>query len=191
MNPRRGFFRLAGLTGLLLGLLSLGCSQADPFLARRTNVGSLKTSLAQLEHDNEQYRKQVAELEAENRRVTAELSDEHESNAELASRLERVQGHLGGDSRAADSSDGGRWGESRTAPAGRPARKPPFAQIGSNSSPLPDEADSAFDPSGGNSFDLQPYRPSKREPATSGREAYNDLKWLPVATSSLDAGPKH
>lgn len=186
MIPRRGFFRIASLTGFL-GLLSLGCSQADPFLARRTNVGSLKTSLAQLEHDNEQYRKQVAELEAENRRVAAELSDEHENNAELASRLERVQGHLGGDSRAADSSEGGRWGESRTAPAGRPARKPPFARIGSNSSPLPDETDAAFDPSGGNSFDLQPYR---REPKTSGREAYNDLKWLPVATSSLDAGPK-
>ena len=189
MNPRRGFFRLAGLTGLL-GLLSLGCSQADPFLARRTNVGSLKTSLAQLEHDNEQYRKQVAELEAENRRVTAELSDEHETNSELASRLERVQAHVGGDRSASEPGEGSFWGDSRTAPAGRPTRKPPFAQIGSNPRPVP-EADELYDPSGGNSFTLPPYRSSEREPATSGREASNDLKWLPVATSALDAKPKH
>src|SRR5512143_3930162 len=116
MGIGRSWTLALGLTAL--GLAAGGCAQDGTFVGPKSNIGSLKASVTQLEHDNEQMRKQLAEMESEKRRLAEKLSQERLANDDLST---------------------------RPAPASRPGRstrKPPFAQIGGiKPAPEPDETD--------------------------------------------------
>jgi outer membrane murein-binding lipoprotein Lpp len=74
---------------VLAALLCVGgCAQEGTVLTRRTTIGSLKTSLAQLEHQSDQQKQEIADLKAENRRVADRLVQEQATNEELATRLD-------------------------------------------------------------------------------------------------------
>jgi outer membrane murein-binding lipoprotein Lpp len=87
-------FRRACLI-IVLGLLATGCQSSGPLLSRQTTVGTLKTSVSQLEYQNDQLRKQVAELKSESRDFEDRLVQEQAENDDLATRLDNARSLLG------------------------------------------------------------------------------------------------
>jgi hypothetical protein len=180
-----------------LGLVAAGCAQDGTFVGPRPNstVGSLKTSVTQLEHDNEQMRKQVAGLEADKRRLTEKLSQERLANDDLSTRLDNARALLGRKGPGEGSSDTSQadadWSDShpgRTAPAsrsGRSPRKPPFAQIGGiRPAPEADDPDTEDEPS------PAPAPTTRIEPASAPARGQESLRWLPIATGAADSSPR-
>jgi glutamine amidotransferase len=140
-SPRRP----TAIAAALAGLIASGCAGVGSGLtARRTTVGTLKADVARLEHQNEQYRSRVAELEQDRRRISEQLAQEREANGELAARLDDARMLLarqGGASEPAETTLPSRDAIERIAPPSSrsrsTARKPPFAQIGTARRPLP------------------------------------------------------
>lgn len=179
----RAFFLLAG-TGLVL---VSGCAQTGSnfTLPRRTSMGTLKTSLSHLEYENQQLRREVAQLKTDARDIEDRLVQEEAENGELKATLNDAR-HLlsqrGFDFDGQPSSTTGRnaYPEERetTIPAGqstRKRRKPPFTQIPGRIEAIPraepaDENEHVIDPDAGRN---DPFGPQSRldEP---------DL-WLPIA----------
>jgi hypothetical protein len=182
-----------------------GCAQEGSVLTRRTTIGSLKTSLAQLEHQNDQQKKQIADLQAENRRVADRLVQEQATNEELATRLDDARALI---SRSGLSSGAlARSGGGFTSPSSRdlddpnmdldrPARsssgtgsgsgsrKAPFAQIGGvravpsspdEDIPAPPAEDSLPPPPAYSSS-----RPRTRSTAPRLDAPAQNLNWLPI-----------
>src|SRR5205823_4629775 len=123
-----------------LGLLA-GCAQSGPMAVRRTTVGTLKTSVSHLEYENEQLRREVAGLQAENREIEDRLAQEEAANGGLTAQLDDVpEGQTG----VLDPEEPSRpkpraLPSPRTTPAGRKGRaphKPPFAQIPGRIDPI-------------------------------------------------------
>lgn len=167
------------------GLVALaGCSQTDNLLPSRTTLGTLKTSVSQLEYQNEALRREVAQLKTENRDFEDRLVQEEIANDDLKTRLDDARYllsqrgvELGGEE--ASGSSRGREAEPRprTLPAGRSNRKPrkaPFAQI-------PGRIDEAppVDPA-----DEQPSiapRSGAADPFGPQGRADDHERWLPIA----------
>lgn len=81
--------RLLGLAATLgLGLLAPGCASSGPVSSRFGMMNTLKTSVAQLEGDNQTLRRQVAQLKAENGRIDDQLARQESANNEMAARLD-------------------------------------------------------------------------------------------------------
>ena len=76
------------VAGLALTAVAAGCSSSGPFLSGRTQVGTLKASVAQLERERNEYQAKLAELEQDNRKIADKLAQEREENGELAARLD-------------------------------------------------------------------------------------------------------
>ncbi len=188
----------------LVGLMS-GCAQPGMMISRRTTVGALKASVAQLERDKVQLAKKLADLEAENRRVADRLLQEQEANTRLAHRLDDAETLLGrrgqdaGQIASPSYPSEPEWEDeprpSRTTPAGdtgRPRRKVPFAQIGGpiEVRPYPEERSrdtyddfpeppaSSFDRDG---YEDNPYPQSRNDRPT---------QWLPIA-SGVSESPRN
>ncbi len=68
-----------------------GCAQAGPFTERHTMIGSLRSSVAQLESEKYQLQKQVAEARAESRRLEDRLVEEEAHGQALAKQLSDVK----------------------------------------------------------------------------------------------------
>jgi outer membrane murein-binding lipoprotein Lpp len=81
--------------GLALACLVAGCESPGPLLSRQTTLGTLKTSVSQLEFQNEQLQKQIAGLKSDNRRLDDRLAQEQAENDDLANRLSDDKGLLG------------------------------------------------------------------------------------------------
>lgn len=170
-----------------LALLLAGCSSSGGFLSRRTTVGTLKTNVATLEQERDEYRRRVAELEQENRRASDALAQEREANGELTARLDDARALLADQgvtttARTGLSADPARDpGDDDIPPPSEPARprrKAPFAQIGGiRAVPYPDEEMAVDEPEpAANDEDLPPpARPASREASGSA-----PLRWLPV-----------
>jgi hypothetical protein len=182
MTTRRTW--LTTSLSLAAGLLC-GCAQQGPFLAYRTNVSSLKTSVSHLEYENEQLRKQVAELDSRNREIGDRLVQEEAARDDLASRLDDARNELRrrgllGDSGLSPGPETDEATPQRTLPAGRSnrkKRKAPFARIPGRIETLP-PGDLPDDSSG------------EDDGASGGREREefgpqsrleSDSRWLPVA----------
>jgi hypothetical protein len=175
--------------------LVAGCSQTDNLLPNRTTLGTLKTSVSQLEYQNEQLRRETAQLRTENRDFEDRLVQEELANEDLRTRLDDARYllsqrgvDLGGD----ETSGSGRGHESesrpRTLPAGqsnRKRRKAPFAQIPGriDEAPPADPADEQPSIAPGSSTH-DPFGPQSRN---------EDMeRWLPIAhgTSAPSTKPK-
>jgi hypothetical protein len=129
-----------------------GCAGQSRLLGSRTTVGSLRTSVSHLQHENDQLRRQVADLKSETRTLEDQLVQEEARNGDLAARLDDARHALRG--HAADGSSSSLDPEpddppQRTRPAGRTTRKPrkpPFARIpgpGPVEQPPPDDTPGA------------------------------------------------
>jgi hypothetical protein len=168
------------------GLLC-GCAQTDELFSRRTTVGSLKTSVSQLEFENDQLKKQVAKLETKNRETENQLVDEESRNGDLTARLDDARHELSkrgldldDDRASASKSDESSDTPSTTRRASRPSRskrKPPVARI-------PGRSDEDSDDDG--PFDLP------KSTGDPGAQSRNDPfldRWLPIAQGT-SSSPK-
>ncbi len=138
-GPPRAALTILSCAGL--AMLS-GCSGRSSFLSGGPTVGQMKTSLAHLEYDNAQMKREVAKLRRENRAMEDRLVQEEQDSGELAARLDDARNLLrdrgldpaaradAGRDGFADDPEGA--GGARTLPAGqttRKRRKPPVARI--------------------------------------------------------------
>ncbi len=160
-----------------------GCAQSGSLLAKRTSVGSLKTSLSHLEYENRQLRSEVATLKSDNRQMENRLVQEESLNGELSARLDDARTLLGrrspGSADEADATavDPGPVEPRRTLPAGRSnkkRRKAPFVQIPGPIDTLPP----ADDRDGWE-------KPSARPGDLQGRLEGGEL-WLPIARGTTE-----
>lgn len=173
------------LRWMLFGTLAccLGCSGPNSLLARRTTIGTLKTSVSQLEFEKEQLTKNVDELKADNHRLANRLSQEEAANGELTARLDDARVLLrsrGYDSDALAAPSRSSPEPRRTAPVRRqqrPGRKPPFARIPGYVEPSPpaDSDDEPVDP-----LDA-PARPAPDDPGPQSRRE-RPSQWHRVAS---------
>ena len=179
---RTGPHRTIATTATALALLS-GCAELhNPLTARRSTQGTLRTSVAQLQHENEQLKREVADLQVDNRRVADKLDDAEQANGELAAKLDDARTALKGEggSILADTSPPAssprRRGDRVTAPAGRSSRtprRPPFARIPNRIEDAPAD-EPADDPTA-------PIR--TREDLGPQSRLDGPARWLPVGPS--------
>lgn len=186
---------MRGMLAMTLGGFSLllGCAGPSPFLARRTTIGTLKTSVSQLEFEKEQLAKDVAGLKAENHRLTNRLGQEEVANGELTARLDDARVLLRSrgydtDALAAPTRSSTEPAEPRrTAPVRRqqrPGRKPPFARIPGYVEPSP-----PADPAEGEGDPLDaPSAPHDDPGPQSRRERLS--QWHRVASRDSSADPR-
>jgi septal ring factor EnvC (AmiA/AmiB activator) len=171
-GPRRPIATTA--TALALACL-FGCTQTGPLTARRSTLGTLRTSVAQLQHENEQLKREVADLQVENRRVADKLDESEQTNGDLTARLDDAKAAIKGDgSILADTAPPATSGQRRegrhTAPAGRSSRtprRPPFARIPSR---IEDASADDADP---------PAEPPRDDLGPQSR-LDGPVRWLPV-----------
>jgi hypothetical protein len=140
---------------VILGLAcTAGCSGRGSFLTGGPTTGQLKASLAHMEVENQQLRKQVAQLRTDSRAIEDRLVREELNNGDLTARLDNARNLLrdrgvefdekprtASNSRRSMfdddddedyASSGAGAGSRRTLPTGQPSkrtRKPPFARI--------------------------------------------------------------
>ena len=172
---------MLGRTLLIVALagLATGCQGTGPILSRQTTLGTLKTTVSQLEFKNDSLEKQVAELKSENRHFEDRLVQEQAETDDLATRLDNTKSLLGQRGGANDVRTGSR---SRTEddlsddppPASKARRssgrrKPPAASIPGRILPSKDADDVSY----------------SDDPPTSSRVASarrpREERWLPVA----------
>jgi hypothetical protein len=176
-----------------------GCSRQSRFLTGGPTVGQLKTSLSNLEYENQQLKRASAKLHQENRTMEDRLVQEEIENGDLAARLDDARNLLrdrGLDSEVLVRSHHGRGRSASTpdefenalearAPRNAPApgrRRPPFAQISAPTDPVPPMRD-----------DDAPATPLRDRPGSRARRRVDDdrhssyngsLRWLPVAEAT-------
>jgi hypothetical protein len=176
--------------------MAAGCSGQSRFLTGGPTVGQLKTSLSNLEYENQQLKRASAKLQQENRAMEDRLVQEELENGDLAARLDdarnllrdrgldpdvRVGSHRsGGASGSPADFDGSPANSHRNGPA-RGKRKPPFAQISGPTDPVPPmREDDDFVP--------PPRHDRRRRRALDDPDHhafYNGpLRWLPVADAT-------
>jgi outer membrane murein-binding lipoprotein Lpp len=174
---------LAVASVLAVTSAGLGCVQSGPIQNHRTTLGTLKTSVSQLEFEKEQLRKEVADLKSENRRVEDRLTQEEAANGELTAKLDDARVILRGRGLDTDSlvgpsrSSDDPFDDPANPPTSRPARagrKPPFARIPGRSDQAPSVEDGKDDPF---------YAPSTRPAGTFGPQSRvnGQSPWMPVA----------
>lgn len=165
----------------------LGCAQSGPIATHRNTVGSLKSSVSQLEYDNGNLRKQVADLKTESTRIGNKLDEETSVNGELSARLDDAKDLIrrqGGDETAIGRSSGGASKASTSTasnddeippPAKSPirrsrgGRKPPAAQI-PRIEPANDSGPGGINPAS-----------ETYDPGPQASRFEDDGRWLPVA----------
>jgi len=174
--------------GLILALvLAGGCASPGPIAARNSKFGALRTSVAHLEHENLQLKRELADLQVENRKATDRLVQADAEKDDLATRLDDARRAIRGEGETslADTSPPAsplperRREGSRTSPAGRasrPNRKPPFARIPNRiedeQAPANPEDEPEPNPSS--------YRPSRRGELGPTSRLDRPSRWLPV-----------
>ncbi len=187
MNFCRYVWLLAGLC-----LIGPGCAQSGSLRSKGTNVGTLKTSLSHMEFENQQLRKEVANLKSEIRQTEDRLVQEESNNGELSARLDNAKAMLKSRgleaSELAESSPVDHAPEpSRiTLPAGRSTRKPrkpPSAQIPGRIEALPSTDDLE---SRSNGWGRPVSDAAEDDPALLGRRD-GPAVWLPVARGVSDS----
>lgn len=169
---------------LAVAMLASGCagtgSNSNSLLSGPATVGSLKTTLSNMEYENRQLKSEVAKLDANNRDIENELLQEKSANGELSARLDDARTLLSqrglGDGAGLDS------GTTRTRPAGqsnKTPRKPPFAKIPGRIEPVPADEDESSSGSG------------KRTGDDLGTSSFHagSLQWFPIADGKSEPPP--
>jgi hypothetical protein len=165
-----------------------GCSPSAPLVSRRTTVGTLEASVSHLEYENDQLRREVAQLKSQNREIEDQLVQEEAINGELSAKLDNAENQLGGrgvvrDDRPRPSRSGR---DAQTLPAGqsnRRRRKAPFAQIPGRIDDLP-----TGEPARGGPGELWDPAPDDRRDVFGPQSWREDpLRWLPIAQDATSA----
>ncbi len=185
-----GRFRFLAALGFALTTAGFpsGCAQSGPIASHRNTVGSLKASVSQLEFDNGNLRKQVADIKSEATRVENELVQEKDANGELSARLDDAKDVIrrqGGDVTALNRGSGAASKASNSTASAddeipnpakaspirrlRGGRKPPSAQI-PRVEPPTDSGPGGISPAS-DDFD----------PGPQASRVVDDGRWLPVA----------
>lgn len=191
--PRYSIHRAAILAALAAGGLTGCAAGGNPIAARRATLGTLKSDVARLETQNQQYRSRVTQLESDKRRIGEQLAQEREANDDLATRLDNARTLLArqgtGDEELARLKPHDAVERVSPTPGRTTRRKTPFAQIGSGSYPIatPNEEDLP-DPGDLQQDDPEP-RPRPARRAAPARDE-TSLRWLPVATGLSEPGAK-
>ena len=175
--------RTFATTSLLAGLgvwLAPGCANPGPIAARQNTIGSLKTSVSQLEYDNINLRKQLADLRtettrAENKLVQAE--DEIQRRESSVAAISRSSSYSTPSSTIYDSDDIPPPVQSPVHRS-RGGRKPPAAQ-------LPRIIDRPADPGAGQIIHDQ----GTYDPGPQASRWVDDSRWLPVARGNSRGFP--
>lgn len=162
------------LTIVALAGLAAGC-QGGPISSHQSMVGSLKTSVSQLEFQNDELQRQVASLKSENRRFEDRLVQERAENQELASRLGDNPSDFRTGSKSVSEDDSSVDPVAPKPRRSRSSRKPPAASI-------PGRIEPAREPS--DDVSLAPPRPRGR---LASRRTLDD-RWLPVARAAAARG---
>jgi outer membrane murein-binding lipoprotein Lpp len=181
---------VARLVAVLALALVAGCAQPGPFAERRTMIGSLRSSVAQLESEKFNLQKELSQVRADNRDLEDRLVQREAENATLARRLDDmrkvVRGgdgfEVGGDPLSEpDFSPSETFEEPRQAiPAAQPrGRKVPFAQIPGQIRPLPDDRTSP-EPEG-DRYDGSDLFPPADDLGMRDDSGSAHTRWLPVA----------
>ncbi len=163
---------------VVLAGLAAGCQGTGPILSRQTTVGTLKTSVSQLEFRNDQLEKQVTELKSENRHYEDRLVQEQTEADNLATQLDDMKGRSGQKDGPVDLRTGSRSravddpAEETPQPKARRSngrRKPPAVSIPGRIEPArdPDDVGLSDDP------------PTRSRVASARRP--REERWLPVA----------
>lgn len=178
-------------------LFVMGCAQGGGSLSRRPMMlGTLKTEVARLEREKEVYRRQVAELNSENAKISKELAQERAFSSDLENRLADARALLDRRGLAADT-DGknlaptmpaSNWNTDfppRTQPAAdspQTRRKPPFAQIGGGARSVVEEDEPRDEPPRSS----RPPNDERRDGTSPQKPARNEapVRWLPVADTA-------
>lgn len=198
IGPRSKTVILWAGAGLGLCWLS-GCAQSGSnfVLPRRTSMGTLKASLSHLEFENQQLRREVAQLKTISRDVEDRLVQEETQNGELRATLDDAR-HLlsqrGFDFDGRPASTLGAPAEeddrNRMIPAGqsnRKRRRAPFTQIPGRLEPIPraepDDSDDQreFDPASATRNDSGLGPQSRRD---------EPERWLPIAQGTTKSTAK-
>lgn len=171
---------MTGRTLLIVALagLAAGCEGGGPLTSRHIMMGSLKTSVSQLEYQNDELQRQVAALKAENRRFEDRLVQERAENEALANQLDGAKGRLGentGDIRTGSRSRSSSVDDADEPPPSqvrrsKSRRQPPAVAIPGRIEP------SRVDPGDDDVSSVLP--PAKSRLAS--RRTIDD-RWLPVA----------
>jgi hypothetical protein len=186
MSPRRHARLAIGFAVVLAG-----CSQSGSILSQRTSVGSLKTSVAHLEFENQQLRREASSLKDENRDLENRLVQEEAANGDLTARLDDARTLLGRRGLDGDSLEPSGASARNTIPAGessRKRRKTPFAQIPGRIDPIPpagtDPTPAADDDGYGRSWG-KPAGPTRDDIGPTSQTDRSTL-WLPIARGAAD-----
>jgi hypothetical protein len=184
MTSARPLWFLPFAIGALAGA---GCAQSNPLISHRATLGTLKTSVSQLEFENHQLKQKVANLESDGRQIEDRLVQEESINGDLRARLDDAKAllsrrGLGPDGSDAAAVDPDPFAPRRTLPAGRSnrkARKPPFARIPGriDAEPPADEQEHDAPNSSSTRWRGDPGPQSRRD---------DSAVWLPVAGGASD-----
>jgi len=171
--------------------LLTGCSQMGTTFPRRTTVGTLKSSLSQLEFENDKLRREVAQLKTDSRDIEDRLVQEETENGTLKAKLDDARhllserGHnFGDDGGSSLSRNGDRSDSPNTIPAGqstRKRRKPPAIQIPGRMEVV-DPAD--------DEHVIAPSRRSRNDLGSQSRLFSDNERWLPIAQGSSNSATK-
>ncbi|WP_435018813.1 hypothetical protein TA3x_000799 [Tundrisphaera sp. TA3] len=183
-TPPARLLNLGAVLGILLVLG--GCANPGPIASRQGMMGTLKTSVAQLEGDNQTLRREIAQLKAENTRIEDRLVQEEAANGEMAARLDDAKELItrqGGDTTALGRASRSSLDDDIPPPVktinNSRRRQPPAASIPRPSTSRPSE----------DILDLGPPtrrgdrdRDRERDLGPQGRrDEPEDGRWLPVA----------
>lgn len=183
MEPGRHSRPLLNLALAFAGLApAAGCAGQSSLLASRTTVGSLRTSVSHLQYENEELKRQVADLKADGRKLEDQLVQEETRNGDLTARLDDARQALrthGSDGAASSLEPEPIEPPQRARPAGRSnksKRKPPFAQIPGWGADSPSEDDEGTSEEGSRA-------------GGSGPHTWRDKGdgWFPVARRPMSA----
>ncbi len=209
MSPRPQW-RIA-LAALALMAVAGCASGPGPLSQRRTTVGTLKASVAQLETENQRYRTRLTESDSQISRLREQLTQERKANGELTARLDDARALLvsqGIDDtparpRRTARPDPEETPSAHTIPAGNrdTARGAPFVRIGGgiqSVTPAEDHLDTPLNdldaPRGiVNEDDLPVSLPrsstdSYRDNPPASRDA--PLRWMPITTGAAASSPR-
>jgi hypothetical protein len=183
-----------------------GCSGQNAFLSGGPSTGQLKTSLSQVELENDQLKRKVAKLEQESRGLEDRLVQEQINNGDIAARLDdarnllrdrgidadtRLGSHRSeGRSQVSSSGDDDDPG-ARTLPASqssRKRRKPPFARIPGrvDDAPRSQDDDKESDSADAGRGSQLGGRVSRSGDLNRQSLRTSQRPWLPVAASNDD-----
>lgn len=208
MSPRAQ--RRIALAALALMAVAGCASGSGPLARRRTTVGTLKASVAQLEAENERYRTRLTENEGQVTRLREQLTQERKATGELTARLDDARALLASQGiddtparpRRTASPEPYESPSAHTIPAGNPGnRSAPFAQIGGGPRAIePAEDDLGANPikfgaptGAVNEDDLPVALPrsssgTNRETPPASRDA--PLRWMPITTGAVDSSTR-